>query len=151
MVRFLFVTIPGWYDSFARAFGLRAKPAWIEAAKAGNLEVLQDLRKGGHPPSRHDRWGDTALTWAANNGHIDVVRWLLEEGADINARQGQGATAVILAADKGHADIVTLLIERGANLNLIDRRENAGPIVFAARGGHHGLVKQLEAAGARWK
>jgi ankyrin repeat protein len=51
-----------------------------------------------------DKFGDTALGWAANRGHAAVVKALIDAQADINCTNPEGKTALSWAAGYGHAD-----------------------------------------------
>ena len=64
-----------------------------------------------------------------------------------------GWTALLEAVILGnggpvHTEIVRLLVEAGANVNVADR-EGVTPLAHAQRGGYAGMVRILEARGAR--
>lgn len=82
----------------------------VEAAIQGNSRLVREMLQKGILPDLRDRYGETALTWAAHLGHTAVVKDLLAAGAD---REAVGsflqATPLLLAAQKGHRGIVALL------------------------------------------
>lgn len=65
--------------------------------------------------AREQRYGDTALMWAAAAGHVDVVRLLIEAGADVGAVDDEGVSALQLARTNGHAEVAAALIAAGAS------------------------------------
>jgi ankyrin repeat protein len=65
--------------------------------------------------TREQRYGDTALMWAAAAGQVGVVRLLIEAGADVRAVDDEGVSALDLARTNGHAEVVAALIAAGAN------------------------------------
>ena len=94
--------------------------AFWEAAKSGNLEVVQRLLGEGvnvdiYGSTILDYFGCTALFWAAKHNHKKVVQFLLEKNAYIDAGAGMGGTPLHIAAYEGHSEIVELLISEGAN------------------------------------
>ena len=73
----------------------------LRACAAGDLETAQRLRSEGGWAAAHatDKFGSSALMWAASFGHVHVARWLCgEAGADVDARNKQGRTALMFAA-----------------------------------------------------
>jgi ankyrin repeat protein len=67
--------------------------------------------------AREQRYGDTALMWAAAAGHVDVVRLLIEAGADVRAVDDEGVTALHLARANGHTEVAAALLAAGADPN----------------------------------
>ena len=67
----------------------------LDAAKEGRLEEVQRLVRGGTVNvGARDKYGMTALLWAAYNGHLEVVRWLVREGgSSVEERNNYGETA----------------------------------------------------------
>jgi len=64
-----------------------------------------------------DKYGETALMFAAEKGHTEIVQLLLQKGADVNAKTNSDRTALMLAAAKAHTEIVQLLLKNGADVN----------------------------------
>ena len=52
------------------------------AAREGDLGQIEELLAGGAPVDAPNRYGATALFFAADRGHLDVVRRLADAGAD---------------------------------------------------------------------
>lgn len=70
--------------------------------------------------ARRDRFGDTALTYAAGSYRCDAVliRSLIAHGADPNAREGIfGYPAIVLAASNQRIGCVKALLAAGARVN----------------------------------
>ncbi len=86
-----------------------------------------------------NKFGKTALMYAAQYGFMESVKILLEAGADINAQTMKGnlednncwdsiclvngeRTALMYAVQEGHLDIAKYLVEKGADINLKDSK-----------------------------
>jgi hypothetical protein len=94
--------------------------AFWEAAKSGNLEVVQRLRSEGVDVDIYGStvgvdFGCTALFWAAKHDHKEIAQFLLDKEAYIDAGAGMGGSPLHIAAYEGHSEIVELLISKGAN------------------------------------
>ena len=63
-----------------------AELSLIEAAEAGELEVVEKLLGSGVDVNEKANDQSTALHLAAQEGHVEVARRLIEAGADISAR-----------------------------------------------------------------
>lgn len=65
--------------------------------------------------SRIDRYGYSALHWAAEFGYLDLVKSLIVDyGVDMNAKSKHGETALDLALLFGHAGVAAYLTTQGA-------------------------------------
>jgi len=71
------------------------------AAKAGNLELLQELRETGHP------WNAECAQAAAWNGHLHVLQWLQQCGCPFDR------TAYEAATKAGRCDVMDWLTAAG--------------------------------------
>ncbi len=107
------------------------------AAREGDLGRIEELLAGGAPVDAPNRYGATALFFAADRGHLDVVRRLADAGAvlDLSDRFYQ-MTALSRAAGSGHREVVLFLLGRGA--------AGAGTVLLqAARGGDEELLRAV--------
>jgi hypothetical protein len=55
-----------------------ARAAFFDAARDGDLDMIQSLVKAGAPINSRDDKDYTALILAAYHGHLDIVDWLIE-------------------------------------------------------------------------
>lgn len=62
----------------------------IIASGRGYTEVVFRLLEGGAQVNNSDKFGSTALIWAARKGHLAIVEKLLISGAEIDAVGMQG-------------------------------------------------------------
>jgi ankyrin repeat protein len=100
----------------------KAPKALLQAARNGNIEIMQMLLDHGanvnaHPygtyttlPQQREResWG-SALHCAIEKGHTEAVRFLLEKGAAKEYKNKLDMTALDLAKKLGYDEIVQLL------------------------------------------
>ncbi len=108
---------PGGVDVDARdAHGWTALilTAW---RKAPDPEVVKRLLRAGADANASNRYGETALMWAAEWDVPEAVKLLLDAGARVDARDGEGRTALMWAHSP---EAVRLLLDAGANPNLRD-------------------------------
>ena len=84
--------------------------AFLSAALAGDLAVVQLFVEAGMPVYTADARGWTVLHWAAFGGDLEVVKYLLSQGADVNAwnfLQGDPRWA----AGRGHSYVVSRYLD----------------------------------------
>jgi hypothetical protein len=115
------------------------------AAAAGDREAVVRLLEAGTPVDATNRYGATALAYAADHGHTEIVRLLLDRGADPNHQDTFYRGSVITwAFDR--PEILNLLLDRGA------RADNQALVGAVFQGGPEAVTailarKQVDAAG----
>jgi hypothetical protein len=72
----------------------------MNAARAGNLELLQWARANGCP------WNTSALLHACSGGHLEVIKWLIDNNCDWTD------FALPVLGEAGHYDVLDFLRER---------------------------------------
>ena len=87
----------------------------FDAAKAGDLEAVEDFVAIGRDVNEVDEGMRTPLHFAVAYGHADVARELLSSGAHLDAREKQGNTPLHYACGYGRAELVSLLVGAGAD------------------------------------
>lgn len=75
-----------------------AAPPLLQAARAGDMAVVEQFLQQGTDINQGDSEGATALHWAADRGHLEVLRLLLSHGADVNATDCDGLGPLHYAA-----------------------------------------------------
>ncbi len=107
------------------------------AAREGDLARIEELIAGGASVDAPNRYGATALFFAADRGHLEVVRRLADAGAALDlADRFYQMTPLSRAAGSGHREVVLFLLGRGA--------AGAGPVLLqAARGGDEELLSAV--------
>lgn len=120
-------------DSFCGYAGEDARVTWkanlytreeviamiIANAKATTdaiVEVIKELIKAGAIVDFPDRYGRTALWWAAEYNQPAIITCLIEAGANINGNDG--AIPLSNAAYNGDKEAVEALLVHGANPNM---------------------------------
>jgi hypothetical protein len=111
--------------------------ALLDAARAGDVGRVRAVLDAGASVNAANRYGVTALGFAAERGHFDVVRLLVERGADVNVVDSfYGSRPVDFALRGGHLDIAVFLLEHKAQgavgvLNMAIRRRDAAAVKVA--------------------
>ncbi|PPR10798.1 MAG: hypothetical protein CFH41_01373 [Alphaproteobacteria bacterium MarineAlpha11_Bin1] len=116
--------------------------ALIEAAKAGDLRVGQDLLHRKHNIEGREQDGRTPLFFAASRGSEDFVELLVKHNAKIDALDNLGNSPIYYAAAGNHVGVVEILLESGANLDSQNRR-GLTPLMIAASEGNLSTVQVL--------
>jgi bla regulator protein blaR1 len=121
--------------------------ALFEAAKDGDISVIEELvKKGANVNCAIDGDGSPLIA-AARNGNLEMVGLLLNLGADPNMAVSGDGNPLIMAAREGHSEVVTLLLDQGANIDqMVPEDENA--LIQASSEGHLQVVKLLVGRGA---
>lgn len=124
----------------------------MNAASAGNIEILQMLlNAGADPRTKQTPGGFTALHWAVKNHKTAVVEELLRcfsESDILDASSSIGHRPLHIAAYEGFSDIVVMLLDAGADPNVVER-QFLTPLRAAVHQGHIGVVKNLIEGGAQ--
>ena len=83
-----------------------------------DLDAVRALLADGADPNLNpNRYGWTALHFAANRGHDGIVRALLAGGAKTYLENYIGWTPLHYAAFAGHGEVIGTLLAAGANPN----------------------------------
>lgn len=125
------------------AAGYEVTPAgFLEAAAAGEVEVMKAFVKGGMEVGVKDEAGDTALHAAARGGAEKAVDWLLDRKLAVDLSGAGGKTSLAVAAEAGQAAMVRHLLRQGADPSLRDA-EGYKPLQRAVAGGMARVVEEL--------
>lgn len=93
----------------------------LEAARVGDVSVVEKLIEGeAISVNSMNRYGNTALHFAAKNGNIATIEALIAQGANVNALNNDGSTALHWAAYRGQTTVIEVLVANGANLGAVD-------------------------------
>lgn len=85
------------------------------AAREGDVGRIEELLAAGADVDAPNRYGATALFFAADRGHLDAVRRLADAGAALGIEDRfYQMTALSRAAGSGHREVVFFLLARGA-------------------------------------
>ena len=113
----LFLPASALFLFFPLAGGAQEDPgeALRDAARAGDLGRVEALLADGVAVDAPNRYGATALFFAADRGHLEVVQRLTDAGAALGASDRfYQMTALSRAAGAGHREVVFFLLGRGA-------------------------------------
>ncbi len=112
-----------------------------EAVRRGDIEKVRALLDSGVPVDAKNRYGATALFFAADKGHLAIVELLVARGADIDVEDTfYRMTPVARAFDRKHEDVALFLLNRALAAKPLDRKSYdeifAGGEVSRLREGH---------------
>ncbi|XP_055343210.1 LOW QUALITY PROTEIN: uncharacterized protein LOC129591553 [Paramacrobiotus metropolitanus] len=116
--------------------------SFLRAARAGNIEKVQEYLRQGTDINTANANGLNALHLASKEGHVELVRLLLKHGASVDAATKKGNTALHIACLAGQYEIVRILIEHGAAVN-VQSQNGFTPLYMAAQENHFDIVKHL--------
>ena len=106
------------------------------AAREGDLERVEALLAAGAPVDAPNRYGATALFFAADRGRLEVVRRLADAGAALGITDRfYQMSALSRALGSGHREVVLFLLARGApgaGAVLVQAARRADPELLAA-------------------
>lgn len=119
----------------------------FDAARAGDLDLVQSLVADGASVDDKNVIGSTPLHVAAQAGQEKVVVWLLDNGASVDSAEISAWTPLHVAAFYGQMEIAKTLLKHGANLESADHRRQT-PLLAAVAGGQAEMVHFLIAQGA---
>lgn len=104
--------------------GLPLPGTGLHLCMCGQLQALRARAAGGgwHPATT-DRYGSTALMWAAGSGRIPVAEWLVEtHGADVDAKNKDGRSALMWAVRNAQLAMSDWLVDgHGADLTAVNK------------------------------
>ena len=122
--------------------------ALIDAAKNGDIEVVNQHLAAGADVNMEAGDGTTPLHNAAIYGHKEVGEILIANGADVNMETGDGITPLHNAAIYGHKEVGEILIANGADVNAKDRGGET-PLDEAIRNKHTETADLLREHGGK--
>jgi ankyrin repeat protein len=126
----------------ARYSGLHA------AAHRGDIAAIERLIAAKTDINARDSYGRTPLHVATYAGKIEAIRVLAKAGADMDVLEKDRYDAVTIASVANNQEALRALLAAGASARLTTSRYDGTALIAAAHLGHHGVVKQLIAAGA---
>lgn len=122
--------------------------ALIPAATGNNLiELAQLLSSGRVAVDETDRWGRTALMYAARTS-VDSVRLLVDGGANISATSKDGDLPLHIAIREGRTLIAKYLVSQGCELNTVNKTGQS-PLLCAILYSQPEVAKLLLGRGVR--
>ncbi|WP_434628108.1 ankyrin repeat domain-containing protein [Pseudomonas sp. Z1-29] len=120
---------------------------YFDAARRGDVPMLDTFIQAGYSLDTRDEKGYTALILAAYHGHAPAVERLLAAGADACAQDKRGNTALMGAIFKGEVQIARRLLSTECSP---DQRNGAGQTaaMYAGLFKRDELLDALKARGA---
>ena len=137
---------------FAAALGVGA--AWAgplhDAARAGDMDLVNELVAGGADINEPDATGETPLLAASLAGQTAIVELLLKADADPTVRNDRGMLPLHAAAFAGDSSAVSILLEDELSTTVNDHENKFGvtPLIVAAEEDHGEVVTLLMGKGA---
>ncbi len=126
----------------ARYSGLHA------AAYRGDIAAIEKLVAQKADLNARDPYGRTPVHVATYARREGAIRALAKAGANLELLEKDRYDAVTIAAVANDENTLRTLLALGASAKLTTSRYDGTALIAAAHLGHHGVVKQLIAAGA---
>ncbi|CAL4121800.1 unnamed protein product, partial [Meganyctiphanes norvegica] len=121
----------------------------IDAARRGNLGMVEECLRVGVSVNCLDKAGNAALHVASQAGHLNVISRLLKETRlELDLQNKLGDTPLHCASYRGHSEIVKLLLNQGARTDIVNRDKHT-PRQLARRGTVIGILEQETLKGVR--
>ena len=114
----------------------------MQVAACGQIEIVEVLINHGASINARDKYGNTALLFAARERQKGIVELLLQKGADVEIPDEDDITPLMEAAECGHVQIVELLINHGASVNAKDKY-GCTALSLALANNHNDIVQLL--------
>lgn len=124
-------------DQSPEAVQAQLRDYWFDAARRGDVPMIETFIDSGYALDTRDNKGYTALILAAYHGQAPAVERLLAAGADACAQDQRGNTALMGAIFKGEVQIARRLMGTDCSP---DQRNGAGQTAAM----YAGLFKRLE-------
>ena len=118
------------------------------AAHSGDVAAIERLVVTKADVNARDPYGRTPLHVATYARKGNAVRALVKAGASLNLLERDRYDAVTIASVANDEDTLRLLLLLGTSAKLVTSRYDGTALIAAAHLGHHGVVRQLIAAGA---
>jgi outer membrane protein assembly factor BamB len=116
-----------------------------EAVRRGEIEKVRSLLEAGVPVDAKNRYGATALFFAADKGHLAIAELLVARGAAVDVEDTfYGMTPVARAFDRKHEDVALFLLSRALATNKVDRESYDQALEGAKELGFTRVVALLE-------
>jgi outer membrane protein assembly factor BamB len=120
-----------------------------EAVRRGEIEKVKALLDAGVPVDAKNRYGATALFFAADKGNLGIAELLVARGAAIDVEDTfYGMTPLARAFDTKHEDVALFLLKQAISTNKIDRESYDQALEGAKELGFSKVVALLESTPA---
>jgi len=116
--------------------------AFVAAAAAGDLDVVNLFLDAAIDPNGANALGYTALMWAAGQGREAVAQALVARGALVDLRTADAVTALMNAASQGQLGTAALLLAAGADVDA-QRADGWSALEWAAAEGRAEMIELL--------
>jgi uncharacterized protein len=118
------------------------------AAHRGDAKQIAALAAAGADLNARDGHGRTPLHVASFARQRDAIRALVQARAGIDLLENDRYDGVTIASVANDEETLRVLLSLGASAKQVTSRYDGTALIAAAHLGHHGVVRQLIAAGA---
>ena len=121
----------------------------MRAASIGNEAYIRSALRTPALLTAQDRFGQTAVHWAAYRGQLQILQLLVEAGGSLSQQDNDGRVALHWAVRKDRTRCVKYILQRGSPLDVQTKGTGETALHKAARQGNIFTVEMLLVAGAR--
>ncbi|VDM25863.1 unnamed protein product [Hydatigera taeniaeformis] len=118
----------------------------LQAAMHGSDRSLRIILIYGGAVNSADRYGNTALHWAAVTGNMNCVHYLLDYGIDLDTFNCTNVTPLMLALSFGHIEVANHLLYHGASTTPELNNYDESALTFALNTNNNAIVELILAA-----
>ena len=96
----------------------KSTSAFFDAARSGNITILQQCLEGGQDINAKQNNNVHAIGLASLFGHVEAVKFLIKNGANVDQQTRDGGTALHGASFLGRVKVAEALLSAGANVRI---------------------------------
>ncbi|MDE2814472.1 MAG: ankyrin repeat domain-containing protein [Gemmatimonadota bacterium] len=128
---------------YFKSIGFGPPHAAIQAGSKESLRLLLMHWMRTMGADGRDKYGMTALHFAAAGGDLDMSNILIDNGCPIDPLSDIGMTPLMFAAQWGHIDVVNMLLGKGVDPSLVSAYGETA-LSLAEEIGHADIVEMLQ-------
>eukprot|EP00928_Gymnodinium_smaydae_P083535 TRINITY_DN6677_c0_g2_i2.p1 TRINITY_DN6677_c0_g2~~TRINITY_DN6677_c0_g2_i2.p1 ORF type:complete len:259 (-),score=44.28 TRINITY_DN6677_c0_g2_i2:154-930(-) len=110
--------------------------------ETNSMEALSILASAGVDFHHVDKFGESAVFYAASTGDLEAMKFIQQQGVDLTHLNPQGDSAALVAAGGGHLEMLQFLHQHGVDVAHVND-DGVNAALVAARGCHLNVLRYL--------